>query len=416
MRYLELLGKNAVEAGKILSLKNADEKNAALIAMAKAIETSSEKIIKSNRIDVDKAVKSGISGAFLDRLTLNAKRIQSMAQGLIDASKLDDPIGELLETITRPNGLVINKIRVPLGVVGIIYESRPNVTSDAAGLCLKTGNPVILRGGSRALNSNIAVADVMRTALDKIGFPKDCIQLVEDIDRKTAVEMMRLNKYINVLIPRGSTSLINEVLKNATVPVIETGVGICHVYVDCDADLKMAVDITVNAKTTKPSMCNSAEVLLVHEDVYRDFLPSVYKGLKEFNVEIRGDKKTCEVLSDSVAAGKDDFDTEFLDYIMAVKVVCGVDEAIDHINTHGTGHSESIITENKESADKFTKRVDASAVYVNASTRFTDGGEFGMGAEIGISTQMLHARGPMGLKELTSYKYIIQGNGQIRIG
>ncbi len=414
MSYLESLGKNAVAAGKILSLKSADKKNKALLAMAEAIEASAENIIVSNHIDVENAIKSGKSGAFIDRLTLNKKRIKSMAQGLIDASKLEDPIGELLETIIRPNGLVINKVRVPLGVVGIIYEARPNVTSDAAGLCIKTGNPVILRGGSKALNSNIAVTDVMRIALDKIGFPKDCVQLVEDTDRKTAVEMMRLNKYINVLIPRGSASLINEVLNNATVPVIETGVGICHIYVDSDADLQKAAAITVNAKTTKPSVCNSAEVLLVHEDVYREFLPVVNKGLKEFNVEIRGDQKTCEVLTDAIAAGEKDFDTEFLDFIMAVKVVSGVDEAIDHINTHGTSHSEAIVSENKESAEKFTKQVDASAVYVNASTRFTDGGEFGMGAEIGISTQMLHARGPMGLKELTSYKYIIQGNGQIR--
>lgn len=414
MRYLELLGKNAVEAGKILSLKNADEKNAALLIMAEAIEASSDKIIESNLIDVDNAVKTGISGAFIDRLTLNKNRIKSMSQGLVDAAGLDDPIGELLETINRPNGLVINKVRVPLGVVGIIYEARPNVTSDAAGLCLKTGNPVILRGGSRALNSNIAIAEVMREALNKIGFPKDCIQLVEDTDRKTAVEMMRLNKYISVLIPRGSASLINEVLNNATVPVIETGVGICHVFVDSEANLKMAESITVNAKTTKPSVCNSAEVLLVHEDVYREFLPNVYKGLKEFNVEIRGDEKTCEVLNNAITVGTEDYDTEFLDYIMAVKIVSGVDEAIDHINEHGTGHSESIVTENKDTAEMFTKKVDASAVYVNASTRFTDGGEFGMGAEIGISTQMLHARGPMGLKELTSYKYIIHGSGQIR--
>ena len=414
MSYLESLGKNAVAAGKILSLKSADKKNKALLAMAEAIEASAEKIIVSNRIDVENAKKSGISGAFIDRLTLNKKRIKAMAQGLIDASKLEDPIGELLETIIRPNGLVINKVRVPLGVVGIIYESRPNVTSDAAGLCLKTGNPVILRGGSRALNSNIAVAEVMRDALEKIGFPKDCVQLVEDTDRKTAVEMMRLNKYINVLIPRGGASLIDEVLNNATIPIIETGVGICHVYVDCDADLQKATAIAVNSKTTKPSVCNSAEVLLVHEKIYKEFLPVVNKGLKEFNVEIRGDMKTCEILTDAIAAGEKDFDTEFLDYIMAVKVVSGVDEAIDHINAHGTSHSEAIVSENKESAEKFTKQVDASAVYVNASTRFTDGGEFGMGAEIGISTQMLHARGPMGLKELTSYKYIIHGTGQTR--
>lgn len=414
MSYLEELGKNAVEAGKILALKSAGEKNSALLSIAKALELFSNIIIEKNKLDVEAAVNSGISGAFIDRLTLNENRIKAMAQGLVDASKLDDPIGELIETIIRPNGLIINKIRVPLGVVGMIYEARPNVTSDAAGLCLKTGNPVILRGGSSALNSNKAIADIMRDALENFGFPKDCIQLVEDTDRKTAVELMRLNKYINVLIPRGSASLINEVVKNATVPVIETGIGICHVYVDKEADLKMAADITVNAKTTKPSVCNSAEVLLVHEDIYREFLPLVYKGLREFNVEIRGCAKTCEILPGAIPAGEMDFDTEFLDFIMAVKVVRSLDEAISHINIHGTRHSEAIVTSNENAASEFTKRVDASSVYVNASTRFTDGGEFGMGAEIGISTQMLHARGPMGLKELTSYKYIIRGNGQIR--
>lgn len=414
MSYLENLGKNAVEAGKILALKSTGEKNSALLAMAEALEASAKKIIEKNSLDVKAAVSADKSGAFIDRLTLNEKRVKDMAQGLVDASMLEDPVGELLETINRPNGLVINKIRVPLGVVGMIYESRPNVTSDAAGLCLKTGNPVILRGSSSALNSNKAIADIMRDALENFGFPKNCIQLVEDTDRKTAVQMMRLNKYINVLIPRGTASLINEVLEKATVPVIETGIGICHVYVDKEADFEMAADITVNAKTTKPSVCNSAEVLLVHEDVYKEFLPLVYKGLKEFNVEIRGCEKTCEILKDALPAGEKDFDTEFLDFIMAVKVVKNLDEAINHINTHGTRHSESIVTSDTAAAFEFTKRVDASSVYVNASTRFTDGGEFGMGAEIGISTQMLHARGPMGLKELTSYKYIIHGNGQIR--
>ena len=303
---------------------------------------------------------------------------------------------------------------MPLGVVGMIYEARPNVTSDAAGLCLKAGNPVILRGGSRAINSNKAIADVMREALGKCSFPIDCIQLVEDTDRKTAVGLMKLNEYLKVLIPRGSASLINEVVKNATVPVIETGIGICHVYVDSDANINMAVNISVNAKTTKPSVCNSAEVLLVHENVYREFLPRVYGELKRFNVEVRGCPLTCEILTDAIAAGENDFDTEFLDFIMAVKVVRDADTAIDHINEHGTRHSEAIVTENAKTAAMFTARVDASAVYVNASTRFTDGGEFGMGAEIGISTQMLHARGPMGLKEITSYKYIISGSGQIR--
>jgi len=414
MTYLEELGKKAKSAGRILALKSTAGKNGALKAMAEALTAASDEIIEKNLIDVQNSKNAGISGAFIDRLTLNKNRIEGMARGLIDAAGLEDPIGEIMEVIERPNGLYIEKVRVPLGVVGMIYEARPNVTSDAAGLCLKTGNPVILRGGSRAFNSNKAVADIMRNALEEYGFPKDCIQLVEDIDRKTAVEMMRLNEYINVLIPRGSASLINEVIKNATVPVIETGIGICHVYADREADLNMAADITVNAKTTKPSVCNSAEVLLVHEDIYREFLPKVYEGLKEFNVEIRGDQKTCEVIPEAIPAGEKDFDTEFLDYIMAFKVVADVEEAINHINAHGTSHSEVIVTSNPDTAAKFTSEVDASAVYVNASTRFTDGGEFGMGAEIGISTQMLHARGPMGLKEITSYKYIIKGSGQIR--
>ncbi|MDX1358264.1 MAG: glutamate-5-semialdehyde dehydrogenase [Clostridia bacterium] len=414
MIYLEELGKKAVEAGKILALKDANEKNGALLAMADAILASADLIMRRNNIDIKNAVDAGMSGAFADRLKLNEKRINSMVQGLVDAAELDDPIGELLETIVRPNGLVIKKVRVPLGVVGMIYESRPNVTSDAAGLCLKTGNPVILRGGSRAFNSNKAIADVMRKALEDYGFPKDCIQLVEDTDRKTAVELMRLNEYVNVLIPRGSASLINEVVKNATVPVIETGIGICHIYVDAEADLGMAASITVNAKTSKPSVCNSAEVLLVHEDVYKEFIPLVYEGLKDFDVEIRGCGKTCAVLPEALPAGEDDYDTEFLDFIMAFKVVSGIEEAIAHISAHGTKHSEAIITNNPDIAYKFTSMTDAAAVYVNASTRFTDGGEFGMGAEIGISTQMLHARGPMGLKEMTSYKYIITGNGQIR--
>ena len=414
MTYLEELGKKAKSAGRILALKSTAGKNGALKAMAEALTAASDEIIEKNLIDVQNSKNAGISGAFIDRLTLNKNRIEGMARGLIDAAGLEDPIGEIMEVIERPNGLYIEKVRVPLGVVGMIYEARPNVTSDATGLCLKTGNPVILRGGSRAFNSNKAVADIMRNALEEYGFPKDCIQLVEDIDRKTAVEMMRLNEYINVLIPRGSASLINEVIKNATVPVIETGIGICHVYADREADLNMAADITVNAKTTKPSVCNSAEVLLVHEDIYREFLPKVYEGLKEFNVEIRGDQKTCEVIPEAIPAGEKDFDTEFLDYIMAFKVVADVEEAINHINAHGTSHSEVIVTSNPDTAAKFTSEVDASAVYVNASTRFTDGGEFGMGAEIGISTQMLHARGPMGLKEITSYKYIIKGSGQIR--
>jgi glutamate-5-semialdehyde dehydrogenase len=414
MEYLKELGKRAVLAGKFLASVTTKSKDMALMAMADALEANTDKILHGNVNDLALAAEDGMTAAFLDRLKLDESRIRGMADGLRDAAALKDPIGETLEIIYRPNGLKIEKRRVPLGVVGIIYEARPNVTSDAAGLCIKTGNAVILRGGSRALKSNMAVVDVMRVALDKIGFPADCVQLVRDTDRKTAVAMMQLNKFIDVLIPRGSASLINEVVKNSTVPVIETGIGICHVYVSGDADISMAVDITVNAKTSKPSVCNAAEVLLVDESVAGEFLPLVNEGLSKFNVELRGCKKTLEIVPGAIKASSKDFDTEFLDYIMAVKVVSGIDEAIEHINTHGTGHSEAIVTTDTKKGIRFQNEIDAAAVYVNASTRFTDGSEFGMGAEIGISTQMLHARGPMGLKELTSYKYVITGNGQIR--
>jgi len=414
MKYLIDLGKRSVATKGFLSRATTEEKNKALNHMADALLSKAAVILEENKQDLEIAAKAGMSSAFIDRLKLTVTRIRGMADGLRDAAALEDPIGEILETFERPNGLRIQKRRVPLGVVGIIYEARPNVTSDAAGLCIKTGNPVILRGGSRAFNSNAAIVDIMREALASIGFPADCIQLVRRTDRETAVRMMRLNEYINVLIPRGSASLINEVVENSTVPVIETGIGICHIYVDGEADLDMAVEITVNAKTSKPSVCNAAEVLLVDESVSGTFLPMVEKALKEFNVELRGCEKTLKILPSAVKATIDDWDTEFLDYIMAVKVISGIDEAIDHINMHGTRHSETIVTRDESHIDCFHNEIDAAAVYSNASTRFTDGGEFGMGAEIGISTQMLHARGPMGLKELTSYKYVIKGSGQIR--
>ncbi len=414
MDYLSELGKKAVKAGKFLASASTVKKDRALLEMADALEINTEKILAENEKDLVAAAAEGMTTAFMDRLKLDEARIKSMAAGLRDAAALKDPIGESLEQFDRPNGLHIEKIRVPLGVIGIIYEARPNVTSDAAGLCLKTGNSVILRGGSRALKSNMAIVDVMRNALEGIGFPADCVQLVRDTDRATAVEMMRLNEYIDVLIPRGSASLINEVVKNSTVPVIETGIGICHVYVAEDADIDMAVNITVNAKTSKPSVCNAAEVLLVDEAIAEKFLPLVAEGLDKYKVELRGCEKTLRILPGAVKASSTDFDTEFLDYIMAVRVVSGIDEAINHINTHGTGHSEAIVTSDPDKTRRFQNEVDAAAVYSNASTRFTDGGEFGMGAEIGISTQMLHARGPMGLRELTSYKYIITGTGQTR--
>lgn len=414
MDYLNDIGKKAKAAGRIIAGKSTSEKNIALKAMADAILNNTDSIIAANEKDLSVAKSAGVTKAFLDRLKLDNKRIEGMANGLRDAAGLEDPIGEILETRKRPNGLFIEKRRVPLGVVGIIYESRPNVTSDAAGLCLKTGNPVILKGGSRALNTNIAVVDVMRNALESIDFPPDSVSLIRDTDRKTAVEMMKLKDYIDVLIPRGSASLINEVVKNSTVPVIETGIGICHIYICSDADINSAIDITVNAKTTRPSVCNAAEVLLIDETLAATFIPKVAMGLSKFNVEIRGCEKTCNIIPEAIPAGENDFDTEFLDYIMAFKVVSGIDEAINHINEHGSGHSESIVTTDKAKIKRFHNEIDAAAVYANASTRFTDGGEFGMGAEIGISTQMLHARGPMGLRELTSYKYVITGTGQIR--
>lgn len=414
MKYLEGLGENAKQAGRILALVSTEEKNQALKAIAKALVKNSEEILRANKQDVDRARADGVSEAFIDRLSLDEKRISDMADGLNATAKLPDPIGEVLEVIKRDNGLEIKKVRVPLGVIGIIYEARPNVTSDAAGLCLKTGNPVILRGGSRAFETNRAVANTMKKALVQVGLSEHCIQLVEKTDRKTATEMMKLNKYIKVLIPRGGASLIDEIIKNATIPVIETGTGICHIYVDSKANQDMAISIILNAKTSHPSVCNAVEVLLVNEEIHKEFLPKIYNTLEQNNVEVRGCEKTKAILKKVIPAKQADWDTEFLDYVIAVKVVKDIKQAIDHINNHGTGHSDAIITEDKENAVKFTQGVDASAVYVNASTRFTDGGEFGMGAEIGISTQMLHARGPMGLKELTSYKYIVTGSGQIR--
>ncbi len=401
----------AKTASSVLSCMGSVKKNEALIAMAQALRNNAAYILAENDKDLEAGRQKGTSKAMLDRLALSEARIDGMAQGLESVARLDDPVGEVTHTTLRPNGLSIGTKRVPLGVVGIIYEARPNVTSDAAGLCLKTGNATVLRGGSDAIHSNIAVVNVLRKAIASAGLPEDAIQLIDDTSREAATYMMGLNGVIDVLIPRGGAGLIQSVVKNATVPVIETGTGNCHVYIDESADLDMGVSIIHNAKVSRPSVCNAAESLLVHASVAQDFLPMMQKKLE--GVELRGCEKTRAIINVS-AATEEDYDTEYNDYILAVKVVNSLDEAIEHINKHGTKHSEAIVTESYKNAEAFLERIDAAAVYVNASTRFTDGNEFGFGAEIGISTQKLHARGPMGLKELTTIKYIIRGNGQVR--
>ena len=412
MSRLIEMGQAAKEASVVLAKLRTPEKNKALIASAEALEQNMDKILAANKVDVEMAVENGIKGAFIDRLTLNEKRIKDMANGLRDVAALPDPIGEVLYMKTLDNGLIVGQKRVPMGVIGIIFEARPNVTSDAFGLCLKAGSATILRGGKEAFNSNTTIVNIFRDALEKIGMPKDCVQMVEDTSRETATEMMCLNRYIDLLIPRGGAGLIKSVVQNSTVPVIETGIGNCHVYVDETADLEKAVKIVLNAKTQRPGVCNSCESLLVHENIAEKFIPMIIKELKEKKVEIRGDE--IFVNAGAVPASEEDWGTEYDDLIISARVVRNVDEAIEHIRKYGTGHSEAIITENYTNAQKFLDEVDAAAVYVNASTRFTDGGEFGFGAEIGISTQKLHARGPMGLKEITTTKYIIYGNGQIR--
>jgi glutamate-5-semialdehyde dehydrogenase len=416
MKMSEVLekAKKAKAAAAQLAKLSSSVKDKALEMMAQALEDQTDFLIQANKPDVEAAVRNGKPKAFVDRLTLNEKRIKDMADGLRVVKSLPDPVGEVVAMWRRPNGLLIGQRRVPLGVIGIIYESRPNVTADAAGLCLKTGNAVILRGGSEAIQSNKAIVKVLAQAAYEAGIPEGAIQLIEDTDRASARQLMRLNGLVDVLIPRGGAGLIKAVVEEATVPVIETGVGNCHVYVDGECDQDMAVKIIVNAKTQRPGVCNAAETLLVDKRIAAEFLPKAVKALREKGVEIRGCEKTLEIIPDAVPATPEDWDTEYLDYILAVKVVDGVDEAIRHIELHGTGHSEAIVTSNYFKAQKFLDEVDAAAVYVNASTRFTDGFEFGFGAEIGISTQKLHARGPMGLKELTTIKYVIYGNGQIR--
>ncbi|MCD7784978.1 MAG: glutamate-5-semialdehyde dehydrogenase [Oscillospiraceae bacterium] len=415
MTDFETIGRNAVEAKKELSCSSVDFRNSALMLIADSLEKHKRDILEQNRIDVKSAEKAGISDTMTDRLYLNEKRILDIADGVRKVAALPDPVGIVEGGEIRPNGLKITKISVPMGVIGIIYESRPNVTVDAGVLCLKSGNAVILRGGKEAIYTNTILAMIMRDSVAEAGLPIDSVQLVEDTTRKSTEQMMKANGVIDLLIPRGGAGLINAVIQNATVPVIQTGTGNCHIYVDSSASIPMAVDIVDNAKTSRPSVCNAAETLLVHKDIAEDFLPALKKRLDKSHVELRGCELTKMILGKSVVpATEKDYEKEFLDYILAVKVVDNIYEAIEHIQKYSSGHSECIVTESVSAAEEFQKRIDAAAVYVNASTRFTDGYEFGLGAEIGISTQKLHARGPMGLREMTTYKYIITGNGQIK--
>ncbi len=414
MSNLVEMGKKAKAAAVVLATLSTPRKNKALLASADALLAAKEEILAANKADVDAALENGIKGAFIDRLTLTEARLADMADGLRQVAKLDDPVGEVLSMKTLDNGLVVGQKRVPMGVIGIIFEARPNVTADAFGLCLKAGSAVILRGGKEAFRTNQASIKALRSALAAEGLPEDCVQMVPDTSRETANEMMRLNGYLDVLIPRGGAGLINSVVQNSTVPVIQTGVGNCHVYVDESADFEKAAKIVINAKTQRPGVCNACESLLVHEKIAEAFLPEIGKALQQKKVEIRGDEATQKLVDGSIAATEEDWATEYADYIISTRVVKDIDEAIEHIRKYSTGHSEAIVTENYTNAQRFLNEVDAAAVYVNASTRFTDGGQFGFGAEIGISTQKLHARGPMGLKELTTTKYIIYGDGQIR--
>jgi glutamate-5-semialdehyde dehydrogenase len=407
-------GKRARQASYFLSRMSSDEKKSVLEKISAHLVEKTGSIISENERDLQEARKAGIKGALLDRLTLTSERIASMAEGLSQIAALDDPVGEVLSMKKRPNGLQIGQVRVPIGVIGIIYEARPNVTVDAAGLCLKTGNAVILRGGKEAINSNKAIVKIIQEVLISNGIPPETVQLVENTDRESAVGMMKLNEYLDILIPRGGAGLIKTVVENSRVPVIETGIGNCHVYVDESAKTDMATNIIINAKTQRPGVCNAIESLLVHSSIADTFLPVICDKLKEHEVEIRGDKNVLELIGYAKPATEEDWYAEYLDMIISVRVVHSLSDAIMHINKYGSKHSEAIITENYSNSQRFLAEIDAAAVYVNASTRFTDGFEFGFGAEIGISTQKLHARGPMGLRELTTTKYIIYGSGQIR--
>lgn len=411
---LTQIGIRAKKAERFLMTASSSQKNKALGVIADELTANCDYILTQNALDVKNGRNNGMSESLIDRLSLTAERIKGISDAVRQIIALDDPCGKVISGGVRPNGLKIEKVSVPLGVIAVIFEARPNVTVDAAALCLKSGNTVILRGGKEAINSNKAMAEVMRKALVKADFPEDCIQLVEDTSRDSATALMKMNDYVDVLIPRGGAGLIKACVENSSVPVIETGTGNCHIYVDKDSDLKMAVDIIYNAKTSRPSVCNACESLVIHKDVAEKVLPLIYGELKKKNVVFHGDEKCREILPDTLVATEEDFAKEYLGYEISIKVAEDIDEAIDHIMKYSSGHSECIITDNYAAANLFTGCVDAAAVYVNASTRFTDGGEFGFGAEIGISTQKLHARGPLGLPELTSQKYIISGNGQTR--
>lgn len=414
MNSLIELGKRAKTASRTLSCTSAGKKNVILTAIADALCIQADTVIAANQKDLAAAKESGMTDSLQDRLRLTRERIEGIAQAVRDIAKLDDPVGQVIGGGCRPNGLKIEKVRVPLGVVGMIFEARPNVTVDAACLCLKSSNVCILRGGKEAIHSNTALAELMRGVLTEYGLPADCIQLIEDTSRASATDLMTLDGYIDVLIPRGGKGLIQSVVQNASVPVIETGAGNCHIYVDASADMQKAAAVCDNAKTSRPSVCNAVETVLVHRDIAPAFLPQLKAVLDAHHVELRGCARTAAILPSVKPATEEDYATEYDDYILALRVVDSLDEAIEHIQTYSTGHSEAILTNSYANAQEFIARIDSAAVYVNASTRFTDGGEFGFGAEIGISTQKLHARGPMGLTELTSCKYIVTGDGQIR--
>lgn len=414
MTDLKDMGQRAAATKALLNRLTTEEKNRALLRAADALCGHCEEILTANQKDMEAAQRNGMKEGLQDRLKLTEDRIRAMAEGLQQVAELPDCIGEVLEEFDRPNGMHLKKVRVPMGVIGIIYEARPNVTADAFGLCFKTGNAVILKGGSDAIHSNLAIVKVLRASLEEGGIPADVLQLIADTDRSVTVEFMKLKQYVDLLIPRGSAGLIRSVVENSTIPVIETGTGNCHVYVDKAADLDMAAKIVYNAKTQRIGVCNACESLVVHKDIREAFLPRLAEILAPKKVELRGDERVREILPDCTAATEEDYGTEYLDYILSLKTVDSLEEAIEHVNRYSTRHSECIVTEDREAAEKFLNEIDAACVYWNVSTRFTDGFEFGFGAEIGISTQKLHARGPMGLRELTSYKYAIQGNGQVR--
>lgn len=414
MNYLIEIGKKAKEAYGIIGLLGTTEKNNILNQCAKQLINNTFNIIEENKKDLEHAINLGVKGALIDRLTLNEGRIKSMAEGIIQIANLDDPIGEMVLMKTLPNGLVVGQKRVAMGVIGMIYEARPNVTADAFALCFKAGSAVILRGGKEAINSNKIITQIFANVLKQNNLPQESIQLIEDTSRETAVNFMKLNRYVDVLIPRGGAGLIQSAIENSTIPVIETGTGNCHIFVDETANFDKAIKVIINAKVQRPGVCNSCEKLLIHKSIANKFLPLICEELYKYNVEIRGDKEVCKIIPSATLAIEEDWGLEYLDYIIGIKIVDGIEEAINHIKKYSSGHSEVILTESYSNSQIFLQYVDSAVVYVNASTRFTDGSQFGFGAELGISTQKLHARGPMGLKELTTTKYIVYGNGQIR--